>query len=157
MKLAFSRGGTESSVPSGRWRPGREIWGSAPEGSGQAALEKPGPNSSSPKEARQESGFLAGGPQGLWPEWEGVAVRGPWSALQPAPSSCLPALGYLRLGETQEGLRGACGSWCMAAFCTFSSGGEVLPETQHSVFQGVLQEQGGPKWGEQSAGYSGAF
>ena len=84
-------------------------------------------------------------------------MRGLWSALQSAPSSCLPALGYLRLGETQEGLRGAYGSWCMAAFCTFSSGGEVLPETQHLVFQGVLQEQGGPKSGERSAGCSGAF
>ena len=28
----------------------------------------------------------------------------------------LSALGYLWLGETQEGLRGACGSCCMAAF-----------------------------------------
>ena len=50
-------------------------------------------------EARQESGALAGGLQELWPEWEGVAVRGPWPATQPAPSSCLSALGYLCLGE----------------------------------------------------------
>ena len=58
-------------------------------GSGQAALEKPGSNSSSPVEARQESSAVAGGPQELWPEWEGVAVRGPWPAPQPRPSSCL--------------------------------------------------------------------
>ena len=60
----------------------------------------------------------------------------------------LSALGYLWLGETQEGLRGACGSCCMAAFYSFSSGGEVLPETQHPVFQGVLEKQGGTGWGE---------
>ena len=69
-------------------------------GSGQEALEKPGPNSSSPMEAKQESSALAGGLQGLWPEWEGVAARGPWPAPQPASSSCLSALGYLWLGET---------------------------------------------------------
>lgn len=42
------------------------------------ALERPGPNSSSPTEARQWSEALAGGLQGLQPEQEGVAVRGPW-------------------------------------------------------------------------------
>lgn len=30
-KLAFFWGCTEASVPSGRWRPGLEVWGSAPE------------------------------------------------------------------------------------------------------------------------------
>ena len=69
-------------------------------------------------------------------------MRGLWPASQPAPSSYLSALGYLWLEETQEGLRGDCSSCCMAAFCSFSSGGEVLPETQRPVFQGVLQERG---------------
>ena len=87
-------------------------------------------------------------------------MRGPRPAPQPAPSSRLSALGYLRLGETQEGLRGACGSCRLAAFCSFSSGGEVLPETQRPAFQGVLQKQGGTgvgggKWGQFSAGCSG--
>ena len=59
-------------------------------GSGQAALEKPGSNSSSPVEARQESSAVAGGPQGLWPEWEGVAVRGRGLPLSlPHPAVCL--------------------------------------------------------------------
>ena len=53
-----SRGGTKSSVPSGRWQPGHEVWGSAPEGSRQAALEKPGPNSSSPVEGRSPVPWL---------------------------------------------------------------------------------------------------
>ena len=115
-------------------------------GSGQAALEKPGSNSSSPVEARQESSAVAGGPQGLWPEWEGVAVRGPWPAPQPHPSSCLlwVTCGWGRHTKAS----GACGSYCMAAFYSFSSGGEVLPETQHPVFQGVLEKQGGTGWGE---------
>ena len=126
----------------------------------QAALERPGPNSSSPVEARQGSRALAGGPQGLWPEWVGVAVRGAWPAPQPAPLSCLSAPGYLWLGETQGGLRGACSSCRLAAFCSFSSGGEVLPETQCPVFQGVLQSKVGwvwvgGKWQEWSAGCSG--
>ena len=82
----------------------------------------------------------------MWPEWEGVAVRGPRPAPQPAPSSCLSAPGYLCLGETQEGLRGACSSCRLAAFCSFSSGGEVLPETQRPVFQGVLQSKVGRVW-----------
>ena len=73
----------------------------------------------------------------------GSSCEGPRPAPQPAPSSRLSALGYLCLGETQEGLRGAYSSCCLAAFCSFSSGGEVLPETQRPVFQGVLQEQGG--------------
>ena len=73
-------------------------------------------------------------------------MRGPRPAPQPAPSSRLYALGYLRLGETQEGLRGACSSCLLAAFCSFSSGGEVLPETQLPVFQGVLQSKVGRVW-----------
>ena len=88
-------------------------------------------------------------------------MRGPRPAPQPAPSSRLYALGYLRLGETQEGLRGACSSCLLAAFCSFSSGGEVLPETQRPVFQGVLQSKVGRvwvggKWEERSTGCSGA-
>ena len=56
----------------------------------QAAPERPGPNSSSPVEARQGSRALAGGPQGLWPEWEGLAVRGRGLPLSPPhPAVCL--------------------------------------------------------------------
>ena len=56
----------------------------------QAAPERPGPNSSSPVEARQGSRALAGGLQGLWPEWEGLAVRGRGLPLSPPhPAVCL--------------------------------------------------------------------
>lgn len=100
-----------------------------------AALERPGRDFSSPMEARQGSEPLAGGPQGPPPEQEGGAVRGLWPDPLPAPCSHPSALVYLWLGETQQGCRGACSSRCMAALCSFSSGGEVCLRPGAQLFQ----------------------
>lgn len=62
-------------------------------------------------------------------------MRGLWPDPLPAPCSHPSALVYLWLGETQQGCRGACSSRCMAALCSFSSGGEVCLRPGAQLFQ----------------------
>lgn len=99
----------------------------------QAAPAGPPPASRSPAGARPASGTLAGGAHGLLPGQERAAV----SEQRPDPSATLSrraaALADLWLEETQDGLRGACSSRRMAAFCSFSSAGEA--PLRHSAQQ----------------------
>lgn len=60
-------------------------------------------------------------------------MAGPFA--HPVQPSLCPV--YLWLGETQEGLRGACSSCCMAAFCSFSSGREMNLRHSTQLSRGV--------------------
>lgn len=99
----------------------------------QAALARPCPNPSLPEGARPGSETWAEGFHGLLPEEERAAV----SEQQPdllVTLSCRATAGVdLRLEETWEDLGSACSSRRMAAFCSFSSAGE-MPLT-HSAQQ----------------------
>ena len=90
---------------------------------------------------------VAAGPRGLGQRSRGGAGQQPWRGL--AETSTAPwrqgrglspwledPKGHLLwLGETQQGCRGACSSRCMAALCSFSSGGEVCLRPGAQLFQ----------------------
>ena len=105
------------------------------------ALERPGPNSSSPTEARQWSEALAGGLQGPQPEQEGVAVRGPWPALSP-PRPAVHLLWFTcdqgRHRKASE-VPAAPVAWLPSAPLALERG---LAETQRSAVPGCVYKSG---------------
>lgn len=124
QKLALSAGRTEAAVPSGRRWPGLGVGGGAPEeewagstGEAQPELLKPHGG-----EARARDPSWRTPRAAAWTERAAVSQQRPEP--QPTLSSQPGALVYLRLEEAQGGLRGACSSCCMAAFCSFSSAAE---------------------------------